>query len=195
MATLRVRNGKWQAQVRRLGAWMGEQSDPIRKERMQGARMYFVRLMISHTFEALKILTKIKETPELLASVERCAQPTQDAFWKAIEVVDTNQYKFFKEVRNSLAFHYLPGTVRYTITRLAERVPDVNLSLSVGSETLQWCYEPGDRIVDSFIVREVFGLPEDSDAVAEVDKLIHQMQDVSERVTLFAGYFTMEVAP
>jgi hypothetical protein len=32
-----------------LGAWMGEQKDAIRKERQQGARMYFVRMLISHT--------------------------------------------------------------------------------------------------------------------------------------------------
>jgi hypothetical protein len=177
-----------------LGAWMGEQGDAIRKERKQGARMYFVRLMISHTFEALQILNKIKETPSIRETLDKCSNPTREAFWRAIKVVGTDQYKFFKDVRNSLAFHYLPNTVRSTVESLGKRVPDVPLSLSIGSDNLQWYYEPGDRIVDSYIVRDVFGLPENADVVAEVDKLIHKMQGVAEDVTLFAGYFIMEAA-
>jgi hypothetical protein len=177
-----------------LGAWMGEQEGLIRKERQQGARMYFVRMLISHTYEALTILNKINGTPELLKVVQNSSKPTQEAFNKAIAVVGTNQYKFFKDVRNSLGFHYLPGTVRYTIGRQADRVPDVRLSLSVGSDTLQWYYEPGDRIIDSFLIRDVFGIPEDQSAVKEVDRLIHEMQVVAEHIASFAGYFIMEVA-
>lgn len=70
----------------------------------------------------------------------------------------------------------------------------MNLSLSVGSDNLQWYYEPGDRIIDSFIIRDVFGIPEDADAVKEVDRLIHEMQDVAEHIATFAGYFIMEAA-
>ena len=177
-----------------LGAWMGEQKDAIRKERQQGARLYFVRMLISHTFEALQVLNKINGEPDLLKVVQGCSEPTQEAFNRAIAVVGTDQYKLFKEVRNSLGFHYLSGTVRYTVDRQAGRVPDVNLSLSVGSDNLQWYYEPGDRIIDSFIIRDVFGIPEDADAVKEVDRLIHEMQDVAEHIATFAGYFIMEAA-
>jgi len=63
-----------------------------------------------------------------------------------------------------------------------------------GSDNLQWYYEPGDRIIDSFIIRDVFCIPEDADAVKEVDRLIHEMQDVAEHIAAFAGYFTMEAA-
>jgi hypothetical protein len=177
-----------------LGAWMGEQEGTIRKERQQGARMYFVRMLISHTFEALQVLNKINAEPDLLNVVRGCSEPTQEAFIRAIAVIGTDQYKFFKEVRNSLGFHYLPATVRYTVDRQADRVPDVNLALSVGSDNLQWHYEPGDRIIDSFIIRDVFGIPEDADAVKEVDRLIHEMQDVAEHIVIFAGYFIMERA-
>ena len=37
--------------------------------------------------------------------------------------------------------------------------------------------------------------PKMPDAVAEVDRLIHKMQDVAEHLTLFAGYFIMEAGP
>ena len=34
---------------------MGEQTEVIRKERQLGAKMYFVRMLLSHTFEALRV--------------------------------------------------------------------------------------------------------------------------------------------
>lgn len=85
--------------------------------------------------------------------------------------------------------------MRDTIASQAERVPDVRLTLSVGSDNLQWYYEPGDRIIDSHVVRGVFGIPEDRNAVKEVDRIIHEMQGVTEKIASFAGYFIMEMAP
>ena len=69
--------------------------------------------------------------------------------------------KFFKNVLDSHAFHYLRGLYARPY-KASERVPDVHLSLSVGSDNLQWYPEPGDRIIDSYIVRDVFGLPENA---------------------------------
>lgn len=177
-----------------LGAWMGEQTDVIRKERQSGAKMYFVRMLLSHTFEALRVLNKIRGEADLMKAVHNSSQATQDAFAKAVAVVGTDQYKFFRKVRDGIGFHYLPGTVRYTIARQADRAPDVRLTLSVGSDNLQWYYEPGDRIIDGFVVRDVFGIPEDKSAVKEVDRIIHEMQEVTEYIAVFAGYFIMENA-
>jgi hypothetical protein len=178
-----------------LGAWMGEQTGVIRKERKPGAKMYFVRILLSHTFEALRVLNKINGESELMKAVRNCSQATQDAFAEAIKVVGTDQYKFFKQVRDGIGFHYLPSVVRDTIASQATRVPDVRLTLSVGSDNLQWYYEPGDRIIDSHVVRGVFGTPEDQSAVKEVDRIIHEMHGVTEKIASFAGYFIMEVAP
>ena len=178
-----------------LGAWMGEQTGVIRKERQPGAKMYFVRMLLSHTFEALRVLNKIKQEPDLLKAVRNCPQGTQDAFADAVKVVGTDRYKFLKQVRDGIGFHYLPNTVRDTLARQADRVPDVRLTLSVGSDNLQWYYEPGDRIIDSHVIRGIFGIPEDQNAVKEVDRIIHEMQGVAEKIACFAGYFIMEVAP
>jgi hypothetical protein len=178
-----------------LGAWMGEQTGPIRKERQQGAKLYFVRMLLSHTFEALRILNKINGESELMDIIRGSSETTQAAYANAIAVVGTDQYKFFRKVRDGVSFHYLPETVRDAIDRYAAKAPDVRLSLSVGSEPLQWYYEPGDRIIDTFIIRDVFGVPEDQSAVKEVDRLIHEMQDMAEHIGAFAGYFIMEHAP
>lgn len=92
-----------------LGTWMGEQTGVIRKERQGGAKMYFVRILLSHTFEALRVLNKINGEPELMKAVRNCPQATQDAFAEAIKVIGTDQYKFFNQVRNGIGFHYLPA--------------------------------------------------------------------------------------
>jgi hypothetical protein len=37
-------------------------------------------------------------------------------------------------------------------------------------------------VTDSFLIRDVFGIPEDLSAVREVDRLIHEKQDVAEQI-------------
>jgi hypothetical protein len=91
-----------------LGAWMGEQTGVIPRERQPGAKMYFVRMLLSHTFEALRILNKINAESELMKVIRSSSRATQDAFAKAIAVVGTDQYKFLKQVRDGIGFHYLP---------------------------------------------------------------------------------------
>src|SRR5450755_3292354 len=88
----------------------------------------------------------------LLDVVRRASKETQGSFDKAIAVVGTKQWKFFRSVRNDIAFHYQPSTVRTAIARHVAKVPDVPLTLSIGSNNLQWYYEPGDRIVDTTVV-------------------------------------------
>jgi hypothetical protein len=150
---------------------------------------------LSHAFEALQVLNKINGEPELLKVVRGASEATQESFDKAIAIVGTKQWEFFRKVRNDIGFHYLPSTVRYAIHRLSDKFPNVQLSLSIGSNNLQWYYEPGDRIIDTAVVRDVFEIPENADVVKEVDKLIHEMQTISEHLADFAGKFIMEFAP
>src|SRR5258708_28835728 len=135
-----------------LGVWIKEQ-EGIRKDRQRGAKMYFVRMLISHVFEALTVINKIKITPELMKTVEQSAEVTQAAFHRCANVVGTEKYKRMKELRSGLGFHYLDKPVRDAIASQATKAPDVQLSLSVGHDPLEWYYEPGDRIVDSAVVR------------------------------------------
>src|SRR5262249_31950707 len=109
-------------------------------------------------------------------------------------VIGTDKYKLLKAVRNDVSFHYLDQTVRKALASQKAKAPTVLLSLSVGDGTLDWYFEPADRLVDSTIVRDVFAIPEGADVQKEVDKLIHGLQDIADAFVLFAGYFIMENA-
>ena len=176
-----------------LGQWMGEQTG-VRKTREKGAKMYFVRILISHVFEALKIINKIKATPELMKVIDSSPDIIQKHFDKCAKVVGTRDYMLMRAMRNDVSFHYQDHTVRDAITSQAEKAPDIALALQVGSTTLDWYYEPGDRIIDTAVVRGVLGIPEGEDVQPTVDNLIHRMQDIGDHLAHFGGYFIMENA-
>jgi hypothetical protein len=174
-----------------LGSWMKDQ-EGIRKDRQRGAKMYFVRMLISHVFEALSVISKIKNTPELIAVVERSSKAIKEPFARCYAVIGTEKYKQMKALRSGLGFHYLDPPVREAILSQGQKAPDLQLSLSVGHDPLEWHYEPGDRIVDSAVVRGVFQIPEEADVQKELDTLIHDIQAVGDDLAVFAGYFIME---
>ena len=176
-----------------LGQWMGEQTG-IRKTRERGAKMYFVQILISHVFEALKIVNKIKATPDLMKVVDSSPKVIREHFEKCAEVVGTKDYLLMRAMRNDVSFHYQDSTVRNAIASQSQKAPDLLLTLSVGSSTLDWYCEPGDRILDSAVVRGVFQIPEDADVQPAVDDLIHRLQDIGDHLAHFGGYFVMEEA-
>jgi hypothetical protein len=176
-----------------LGQWMlVETGEPRMREK--GARMYFVRVLISHVFEALQIINKIKATPDLRKVVDTSSAVVREHFEKALKIVGTEDYKRMRHMRNDVSFHYRANTVREAIDALNQIAPAVRLSISLGDATLDWYFEPGDRIVDSAVVRGVFGLPYNQDAPKEVDRLIHKLQDTADHLVQFGGYFIMETA-
>jgi hypothetical protein len=177
-----------------LAGWMGEQAKAIRADRQRGAKMYFVRMLISHVFEALLIVGKIRLTPVLRAVVDQSAAPTREAFERCANVIGTAKYKQMKDLRSGLGFHYLDQPVRDAIASQVQKAPDIQLALTVGHNPLEWYYEPGDRIVDSAVVRGVFQIPEGADVQKELDKLINDIQSVGDDFVSFAGYFVIENA-
>jgi hypothetical protein len=176
-----------------LGQWMGEQTG-IRKTREKGAKMYFVRILISHVFEALKIINKIKSTPDLMNVIDGSPKVIKGHFDKCAKVVGTKDYLLMKAMRNDVSFHYLDNTVRKAIASQSQKAPELSLALSVGDSTLDWYYEPGDRILDSAVVRGIFEIPEGADVQPSVDNLIHRLQDIGDHLAHFGGYFIMENA-
>src|SRR5712664_763420 len=176
-----------------LGHWMKDQ-DGIKKDRQTGAKMYYVRMLISHIFEALTVVNKINSTPELKKAVDQSAPGTRAEFAKCMAVIGTTRYKQMKDLRSGFGFHYLDDPVRNAIASQAIKAPDLQLSLSVGSDPLDWYYQPGDRIIDSAVVRGIFEIPEGADVQKEVTGLIHDLQEVGDHVAQFAGYFIFEQA-
>jgi len=169
--------------------YWSETPPPEHKDRIQGAKSYFVRLEIAHTFEALKIIWKIQRTPEFMKLVEKCDRQTQEAFGRLAKFIGTQKYKSMKRMRDAITFHYETNAVAGAIARQNEKFPDHQLSLSIGSKTLDWYFEPGDRVVDSIIIRDAIGMETDPIVSAEVDRVASDLQTISEDLVNFSGYF------
>jgi hypothetical protein len=159
------------------------------QDRAQGAKSYFVRLQIAHTFEALKIIGKIQRTPNFLKLVQQCDQHTQDAFARLASIIGTDNYKAMKRLRDAITFHYETNAIAEAIKRQNDKFPDHPLSLSIGNRTLDWYFEPADRMVDSIIIRDAIGLQAYPVASAEVDKVASRLQTIAEDLANFSGYF------
>jgi hypothetical protein len=169
-----------------LGYWKGEQ--PVeRQDRVQGAKSYFVRLQVAHTFEALKVIGKIQK--KFMEKVEQCDVPTQEAFKRLTAFIGTDEYKKMKRLRDAITFHYLTDAVQEAITRQAGKFPECNMSMSIGSTTMDWYFEPADRIADSIIVRDAIALAPGADIGPEVDKFASRLQGLAEDLANFSGYF------
>jgi len=94
-----------------------------------------------------------------------------------------------KRMRDAITFHYETNAVAGAIARQNEKFPDHQLSLSIGSKTLDWYFEPGDRVVDSIIIRDAIGMETDPIVSAEVDRVASDLQTISEDLVNFSGYF------
>jgi hypothetical protein len=174
-----------------LGQWIGEQTGN-RETRKAGAKMYFVRILISHVWEAMQIINSINSNRDLLAVVQRSPEYIQHHFEECKKVIGTADYLLMRRVRNDVSSHYLKNTVEAALISQKDKAPDIALFLSVGYDPLDWHFEPGDRLIDSAVVRQVFEIPEGKEVQKEVDRLIHRLQGIADHLIQFAGYFIME---
>jgi hypothetical protein len=176
-----------------LKRWSAENSEKL-QDRKIGARMYHVRMLIAHAFEALLVINKIKSDPALLKAVEACDRQTVASFKKVAARIGTVEYKMMKSVRNNVSFHYQDAIVRQAIKSQNNKNPSMPLSLSVGHTPLDWYCEPGDKLVDSAVVRQIFEVPEGADVRTEVDRIVVRIYELATDLSEFAGYFIRHYA-
>jgi hypothetical protein len=171
-----------------LGQWK-EMPPTGHENRSQGARSYFVRLMMAHTFEALKVIHKINATPKLKKLVDECDGPTRAAFARLVKVTGTADHKAMKRIRNAVVSHYETDAIEKATERQSDRFSDHPLTLSIGRDLLDWYFEPADIVVDSIIVRDAIGLKDYPVVSAKVDEVATRLQKVAEDFANFSGYF------
>jgi hypothetical protein len=44
--------------------------------------------------------------------------------------------------------------------------------MSMGQATIDWYFEPADRLIDRTVVRDIFGVPQEANVREEVDKIV-----------------------
>jgi hypothetical protein len=171
-----------------LAQWHDEQPRN-RRGRQTGAKMYFLRVLISHTFEALEIVKQIRDTPELTSAVEQCDAQTQSSFAAVVKAIGADDYKRMLRIRNDISFHYGRKIVERGLEEIATEHPDVAVAMTVGSETILWHFEPADLVVDRIVCRKIFDIPKGSDLSEEIGVIVDRIQRIGEQLTDFAGHF------
>jgi hypothetical protein len=98
-----------------------EDAKSERQHRERGARIYFIRLQISHIYEALKIVEEIRDSPTLMRAVDRSDRFTKKNFVALLTFIASPEFeKMMGRIRSNLTFHYDPKTIDRT---LASRLP------------------------------------------------------------------------
>jgi hypothetical protein len=88
-----------------MDGWAGA-SEQRRAYRKRNAQMYFVRVLMSHVHEALKIIEEIKNSVHLRAAVGKCDRRTQEHFENLIAVLNSPERGYLFRFRNKATFHY-----------------------------------------------------------------------------------------
>ncbi|WP_338834583.1 hypothetical protein [Bradyrhizobium septentrionale] len=164
-----------------------EDAGKARAHRERGAKIYFVRLQISHIFEAVKILEEIRGDPDLMRAVDRSGSPMQKAFAALLAFKSTAEFKIMARIRNNLTFHYDPRTIELALASLVAKHPDATGSMSLGDEPHNWFFEAGDMVGDRAAVREIFKVPEGADVAAETDRIVMRLHQIVQMFGGFAG--------
>jgi len=156
-----------------------------RAHRQRGAKIYFMRLQISHIFEALTIIEEIQYNPNLMKAVDRSDRLTKKGFVALVAFINSPEYKIMARIRNNLTFHYDPKTMERALASLVAKYPDATGSISLGDEPHNWYFELGDMVGDRAAVREIFKVPEGADVAIETDKIVLRIHEI---VQLFGGF-------
>jgi hypothetical protein len=122
-------------------------------------------------------------------AVAACDPHTRQSFDMIAGFIGTEDHKKMMRVRNNLTFHYDEGAVRGALRNAAMEHPDLPLEISMGDETIDWFFEPADRIIDRIVVRDIFGVAPDADVRAEVDEVVVRLHGIMKAFADFAGYF------
>ena len=178
-----------------LAEWKKEQPR-LRKHREVGAKMYFVRLQISHLYEALKIVEQIRIDGSLLRLVKQCDQRTQNSFHELEPFLPNGSKRNWFEsmagmIRHNLVFHYSQSgkLIERAISDRAGRPEARHSSITRGSTAYLWHFKPADDIVDSIIVRQIWCISRDKDLRTEVDIIVDEIHRIFLCFVDFAGEF------
>jgi hypothetical protein len=98
---------------------------PTKKKKLgdtkRAAGRYYLRLQMSHSFEALAIIREIKDNEELSAMVMGCDRIAKKAFEALVKFLDAPDYALFACIRNNVGFHYGRKEVLKSLARVERR--------------------------------------------------------------------------
>ena len=168
-----------------------ETAEQRRAYHKRRARMYFVRLIMSHVHEGLKIVDEINKNSELRAAVDRCDTEAQEAFQMLVAILNSPHRGQLFRFRTKATFHYDNEVPAHHLEKVVTHDPSAIFSYSVGLTALDWHYELGDAVMDRMIVRYVFGLDEDRspERSRKIAEFATRLDGIASTFTMFASSY------
>ena len=168
-----------------------ETTEQRRAYRKGSARMYFIRLIMSHVHEALKIVGEINKHSELRAAVDQCDEETQAAFKKLVAAMNSPERGQLFRFRTKATFHYDDKVPADHLQKILADDPDASFSYSTGSTALDWHYELADAVMDRMVVRYVFGADEirSRERSRKIGEFATRLDEIATTFTLFASRY------
>jgi hypothetical protein len=144
------------------------------------ARRYFVRLIMSHVHEALKIIDEISRSPDLIAIVDQSDAHTRENFKKLIAILNSPERGRLSRFRSNATFHYDKKVAAEHLQRVVGQDPAAPWGYSVGSTPVDWNFELGDAVMAHMVVKFVLGAdeprsPARAKKVAEISTRLDQI--------------------
>lgn len=169
----------------------------ISKHRNWGAKIYFLRLQLSHLWEGMRIIEEIHEHPSLTAFVRRCDEETQRAFDSLLRYIPNGtKHKEFEQlvgrIRNKLTFHYDRKSrklVLRSIDDLSRPSKRRCAPITRGSESSLWRFEVADAVTDNIICRQFWKIPDDADLRDEANRVAGYSFQIFQDFLSFSGEF------
>lgn len=199
---------------------MAALGSPAKKKKQgdtkRAAGRYFLRLQMSHSFEALEIIKEIKASEELTGITLGCDRDAKAAFNELEKFLDDDDYKLLARIRNNVGFHYDRKVVLKSLARVERRrqrqigkhkqgspdlrraVDAVKLTLARKPEDSQ--FVPWELVENDIVLHDIFKLDE-SDTIAgdlkldsDADRIVVRLHKVQHHFSIFAARFILKYA-
>lgn len=171
-----------------------EWSESIDRKKMRrkwGGELYYVRILMGHLYEALKMLRVISEHASLRDAVMSCDGRTISSFKRVESFIYSKEMNILEDFRNKAAFHYDRSLPVENLHETAREMPDYPFVYSMGHDGLDWHYELADAVIARMVIRDIFkeDYPKSPERQERVEKIAVRQQEIAQAFTDFAGHF------
>ena len=173
-----------------IGDW-SEATDRKKVRRKVGEELYYVRILMGHVYEALKMIKFMAKDPKLRDMVMDCDRHTIEGFLLVEKFVESPEMDIPEDFRNKAAFHYDRFLPIENLNKIKEELPDHPFAYCMGRDGLDWHYELGDMVMGRMLIRDVFkqDYPKSEERQKKVEEIAVRQQEIARAFTDFAGHF------
>jgi hypothetical protein len=168
-----------------------ESTDRKKLKRKTNGTLYYVRILMGHVYEVLKMIKVISEYSQLRDAVMNCDRQTIEAFLLVEAYANSPELDILEDFRNKAAFHYDRCLPIENLKKITKERPDQPYAYSMGHDGLDWHFELADAVMDRMLIRDIFKQDYDKSAerTKKVEEIAIRQQEIARAFTNFAGHF------